>query len=191
MLALKGNQGTLHADGQVYLDDLAAGAFPEVPVTEHRTFDAEHGRQETRRYWLTDDIAWLQERHGAETWVGLRSIGLVESRRRVGGKEAPESVERRYYLSSLPSQEAADAATFARAVRGHWGIENGLHWVLDMAFREDECRVRKDHAPENLATLRHLALNLLRQERSAKVGVKARRMKAGWDLRYLEKVLAV
>ena len=133
---------------------------------------------------------WLKDRHGHHTWAGLTGIGMVESRRRAT-PNAPETVERRYYISSLQAGETGDAREFARAVRGHWGIENTLHWTLDLAFREDECRVRTDHAPQNLATLRHLALNLLRQEKKSKVGVKARRMKAAWDLDYLERVLTI
>ncbi len=107
---------------------------------------------------------------------------MVEAERRVG---AAVTRERRYVLTSL-----TDAATFGRAVRGHWGIENGLHWVLDMAFREDECRVRAGNGAENFVVLRQIVVNLLKREQTAKVGIKAKRMKAGWDERYLLKVLA-
>lgn len=189
VLAVKGNQGALHEDVKLFLDDAVAGGMPDVPLRRHRTFDAEHGRQETRCYFLTGDVAWLIERHGRDSWPKLASIGMVESRRREGGPGAQESVERRYYISSRTIGGPQSVEEFARAVREHWGIENRLHWVLDIAFREDECRVRKDHAPQNLATLRHLALNLLRREKSAKIGVKNRRLRAGWDLRYLERVL--
>ena len=189
VLALKGNQGTLFEDVQLFLDDVAAGHLPAVACQEHGTFDADHGRQEWRHAWVTDEGAWLRERHGPETWAGLTSIGMVEARRRNGGPGTPFTVERRYFISSLGADTTEAAARFATAVRGHWGIENSVHWVLDIAFREDDCRVRTDHAPQNLATLRHLALNLLRRDRTAKRGIKNRRLKAGWDERYLEQLL--
>ena len=107
----------------------------------------------------------------------------------LGGPGGKESVKRRDYISRRKVQDAGDAGEFARAVREHWGSENRVHWVLDIAFGEDACRVRIDHAPQNLATLRHLALNLLRREKSAKTGVKNRRLRAGWNLAYLERVL--
>ncbi len=125
-------------------------------------------------------LAWLDP-EGA--WPVLRSVAAVEGERRLGGAVSRQI---RSDLSSLP----ADAAAIAAAVRGHWGIENRLHWVLDVAFREDECRVRAGHAAENLAVLHRLALNLLRREASAKVGIKAKRLMAGWDEAYLLKVLA-
>jgi len=191
LLALKRNQGALHADVKLFLDDVAAGEFPERPHVEAETFDADHGRQERRHYWCTSDIGWLRERHGEDAWAGLASIGMVEARRRAGGPGTPVTVTRRYFISSLPAFTRADAERFGAAVRSHWSIENGLHWVLDLAFREDECRVRTDHAPENLATLRQLALSLLKQDRQAKRGVKTRRKQAGWSKAYLETVLGL
>ncbi len=115
-------------------------------------------------------------------WAGLRSLGMVEAERRIAGKVTRET---RYYLTSL-----VDAAAFGRAVRAHWGIENGLHWVLDIAFREDESRARAGASAANLVVLRHIAVNLLKKERTAKVGIKNKRLKAAWDERYLLKVLA-
>lgn len=193
VLALKGNQPALLEDVQLFLDDAHEQGFRGVAHQAHQTFDAEHGRQERRAYFVSGEVAWLRERHqtdGTESWAGLESIGMVEARRRDGGPGTPESVERRYYIRSLAADDAGSAQRFAEAVRGHWGIENGLHWVLDVAFREDDCRVRREHAPQNLATLRQLAVNLLRREKTARVGVKTRRLKAGWDLHYLERVLA-
>ncbi len=118
--------------------------------------DGDHGRIETRKYWITSDINYLQSK---ENWKKLSSIGVVERTREIGEHV---SVEKHYYLTSLKS----DAELFAKAVRNHWGIENGLHWTLDMAFREDECRIRKGYAPENFSVLRQMALNLLKSEKS-------------------------
>ena len=139
-----------------------------------------HGRIEMRRYLLLSHADVSCE--GTE-WRNLRSVGMVESLRMTEGKA---SIERRYYISSLPGTQLRK---FSSAVRAHWGIENSLHWVLDVGFREDQCRVRKDHGPENLAILRHIAINLLKQEKSAKLGVANKRLKAGWDEGYLLKIL--
>jgi predicted transposase YbfD/YdcC len=182
VLALKANQETLHQDVVELFAEARASGFAGIRHEEQETLDKGHGRIERRRTWLIHDpdyIAWLDE---ADAWTGLQSVGLVERECRVGELV---TVESRYYLSSLPG----NAAEFAEAVRLHWGIENGLHWVLDVVFREDDARVRVGHAAENLALVRRLALQLLKQERSAKVGVKAKRLKAGWDEDYLLSVL--
>ena len=136
---------------------------------------------ETRRYSITEDIGWIEGQSG---WANLRSIGVVESCRTVGNDNTVET-EQRYFLSSLPG----DGARFATAVRQHWGIENSLHWVLDVSFAEDSSRIRQDQGGQVFATLRHIALNLLRRENSHKRGIKARRKRAGWDRAYLLQVL--
>ncbi len=147
----------------------------------HETIDADHGRVELRRYWICNDVEWLDQ---YAQWSGLRSIGLAESERHINDKI---TTERRYFISSLEN----DAQRFGHAIRKHWGIENNLHWVLDVAFREDENRVREDYAPENMAMLRHIALNLLKQETTLKRGIKTKRLKSGWDESYLFKVLGI
>ncbi|MCB1318232.1 MAG: ISAs1 family transposase, partial [Leptospiraceae bacterium] len=149
------------------------------PWTTLETKESGHGRTETRRYCVLATEGLLK----APSWAGLKMIGVVEAERTDNGKT---SLEMRYYIGSIPPQ----AALFAKAVRGHWGIENSLHWVLDVAFREDECRVRKGHGAENLAVLRHIALNAVKQEKTAKIGVKNKRLRAGWDEAYLAKILA-
>lgn len=131
---------------------------------------------------MTSKMDWLRER---EEWAGLTSVGMVESTREVDGKTSREV---RYFISSLPGD---NAEKFAGAVRSHWSVENNLHWVLDVAFDEDRSRVRKDNAPQNMAMLRHVALNLLKADTSTKVGIKTRRKMAGWSNEYLAHLLGV
>jgi len=179
VLALKDNHPTLHGEVELLFEDIKAERLDGITAARHTTVDADHGRLETRHYWITSDIESLGVKG---SWAKIASVGLVESHREVGGKV---SIEQRFFLTSLPS----DAVRFGQAVREHWGVENALHWVLDVSFREDDCRIRQGHGAQNLAVLRHMALNLLRQEGGHKRGIKARRKRAGWDRDYLLQVL--
>jgi predicted transposase YbfD/YdcC len=174
-LALKGNQGTLHDDVALLFEDANKRDFKDVPHDSHQTVDGGHGRVEVRRYFTISDLDWLEDR---PKWKNLQLIGMVHSERHVGDKVTNET---RYFISSLPN----DAKGFAEAVRGHWCIENQLHWGLDIAFREDDSRVRNRNAATNLAILRRFALSLCKQEKTAKVGIKVKRNRAGWNNDYL------
>jgi predicted transposase YbfD/YdcC len=180
VLALKGNQGNLHQDVQQLFDHAHRLNFRGIEHDFYQTQEQGHGRQELRRYWVMGNTEYLL---GAENWAKLTTIGCVESRRQVGDKI---TWEKRYYLLSLP----LDAKRFATAVRGHWSIENQLHWILDVSSREDQSRTTQGYSAENLAVIRHLAVNLLSQEKSVKSGTKAKRLRSGWDDQYLTKVLA-
>jgi predicted transposase YbfD/YdcC len=179
VLSLKGNQTRLHDDIRTFFADAETRAFRDLPHTTAETVDGDHGRIEVRRAWATDDLAWLADR---PRWPGLRSVLRVDSERTVGDRTTHET---RFFISSLPP----DAAHLARVVRSHWAIENSLHWVLDVAMRQDHTRIRTGHAPENLAILHHIALNLLKQDRTEKLGIKNKRLAAGWDHDYLLRVI--
>jgi predicted transposase YbfD/YdcC len=179
VLALKGNHGSLHERVAQFISSVREGRTHGFEVGEHRTVEKEHGRIEERRFWQVTAPTDLTE---AGEWIGLQTVGLCEAARELDGTV---SLNRRYYLSSLP----VDAVKFAEAVRGHWAVENSCHWVLDVVFREDDSRVRVGSAAENFATLRRIANNLLQHERSVKRGVKAKRLKAALDENYLLKVL--
>ncbi len=181
VLALKGNQSTLHEEVKSFLEDAQAGGFPKIAHDFLETSERGHGRVETRRYWITADIDWLTPR---AQWEKLQTVGMVESIREIQGQV---TVERRFYIGSI----GADAQNFARAVRGHWAIENALHWCLDVSFAEDQSRVRSGYAAENLALLRHMALNILKSESTKKRGIKGKQKAAGWDHSYLLKLLAI
>ena len=141
----------------------------------------DHGRLETRRYYQSDYLDWFADKG---KWEGLRSVGMVESVREIDGQK---SLERRFYLSSLPLGVEA----FARAVRGHWSVENKLHWVMDVCFGEDRSRARAGFAAENLATLRRFALNLLKRDKTKKRGIRGKQLNAGWDHAYLAGLLGI
>lgn len=179
VLALKDNHKNLHDDTVLFFDQLETMQKEGFLFDKHETVDGDHGRIETRKYTITSSSGWLQ---GKENWVGLKSIGMVESIREIDGKC---SYEKRYYISSLD----CDAEKFGNAVRRHWGIENSVHWVLDIAFREDESRIRKGAAPENFGAMRHIALNLLRNNKSFKGSIKSKRLNAAMDIKYLEEVM--
>lgn len=181
VLALKGNHERLHQEVAAFLLDARQRGFKKVPHSFMESVEKNHGRIETRRYWITEEIHWLEDR---ALWEGLRSVGMVESIRDIAGET---STEIRFYLCSLP----AEAEAFARAARGHWSIENQLHWSLDVSFAEDQCRVRAGHAAENLAILRHLTLNLLKRDTTRKRGLKGKQKNAAWDHSYLLSLLAL
>jgi predicted transposase YbfD/YdcC len=180
VLALKGNHSGVLEDVQELFAYAAETNFADCDY--HQTVDKGHGRIEIRECWTTSDPDYFPFVRNASAWANLRTLAMVRAERRQGEKV---SVEVRYYLSSLESE----AAKLLHAIRTHWTIENQLHWVLDVAFDEDQSRVRKDHAAQNFAILRHCALNLLKQETSAKCGIQAKRKKAGWSTDYLLKVL--
>ena len=181
ILSLKGNQGNIHQDVQQLFDWGFKTKWKNIPYETYSEINKGHGRIEIRRYWLLSSVEDIID---AELWSGLKRVGLVESEIRIKGK--PPMIEKRYYLLSLDG----GVKRFAQGVRSHWSIENQLHWCLDVAFNEDDSRIRSGYAPENIALIRHIALNLLGQETSVKAGKKAKRKKAGWDNAYLAQLLA-
>ena len=180
VLALKGNQGDLHNDVSQLFTSARKQNFRNIEHQFHSTVSFGHGRMETRRYWTMGDTEYLI---GAHKWSGLKSIGMVESQREMNGKV---SVEQRYYILSIES----DVQRFATAVRSHWSIENQLHWILDVGFGEDAAQSCSGYCAENLAVIRHIGINLLSRDSKSKVGVKTRRLQAGWDDNYLKTVLS-
>ena len=179
ILALKGNQTTLREDVEIFFDEQKPLQYRDATISTHETVDADHGRVETRKYTVLHDVAWLQERH---KWPGLKGVVVVESQREIAGKISNET---RFYITSL----ALKAEAVGPMVRAHWAIENSLHWVMDMVFRDDECRIRTSNAPTNFATCRHIAYNLYRKA-PGKDSIRLRRKTAGWDDEYLASLIA-
>ena len=182
VLQVKKNQEKLHDLMQETFDELTSSTPSFIPHSYHEETDADHGRVEVRRVWVTDWTGWYQKR---SNWAGLQSFICVESERTVNDRT---SVDRRYYISSLVGQKPE---TMLYYVRGHWGIENKLHWSLDMSFREDALRARIGHSAENLSRIRRLTLNLLKQDKSAKASIDNKRFKACMENEYLLKILRI
>jgi predicted transposase YbfD/YdcC len=181
VLSLKGNQGNLHKEVELLFEDAKKDGFKNLTCDSLTAVDGDHGRIETCRYTTVADVDWFEEK---EKWTKLTTFGMVESERE---NDAHITTETRYFISSLPN----DAKRFAEAARGHWAVENNLHWCLDIAFREDDSRARSGHAQESLATIRRLALNLIKQDSQRKIGVKASRKRAGWDMDYSKRLLGI
>lgn len=182
LLSLKGNQSNLHDDVVLLFDDLADSQFTAYDYDYARTVDKNHGRIEIRHCWTIDYPSLDGSLRGADKWQGLTTLVKVRAERSIGDKH---SVEDRYFIASYQNT----AAHILQNTREHWHVENSLHWVLDIAFREDESRIRKGNGPQNFAVLRHIALNLLKQNSGSKLGIKNRRLRAGWDNDYLLAVL--
>jgi predicted transposase YbfD/YdcC len=179
ILALKGNQGTLHEDVELFVEEQKTSGFKDTTITTHETIDADHGRIETRHYTVIHDVGWLQKRHD---WPGMKAVVIIDSQREIDGKVSRET---RYYITSLtlPARETGPM------IRAHWAIENSLHWVMDMVFRDDESTVRTGNAPENFVTLKHMAHNLARKA-PGKDSIRLRRKTAAWDDEYLVSLTA-
>lgn len=179
ILALKGNQGTLRGDVELFVTEQKANGFKETEISRHQTVDADHGRIETRITTVIHNVDWLKERHA---WPGLKSVVMVQSTREIGDRIEQET---RFYITSLIWL----AQQLGPVIRSHWAIENSLHWVMDMVFRDDECRVRTDHAPANFTTLKHMAHNLIRKA-PGKDSLRLKRKVAAWDDDFIASLLA-
>ena len=179
ILALKGNQASLREDVEVFANEQNSREFADTTISSHETVDAEHGRIETRKCTVIHDIAWLQARH---KWPGLNAVVVLESKREIGDRTERET---RFYITS--SKLSADK--IGPMIRSHWSVENSLHWVMDMTFRDDECRIRTEHAPANFTTLRHMAHNLVRKA-GGKDSLRLRRKTAAWDDEFLASLVA-
>jgi predicted transposase YbfD/YdcC len=178
ILGLKGNQGSLRDDVELLVTEQKSSNFADTEISQAETIDADNGRIETRVTTVIHDVEWLRERHG---WPGLNAVAIVDSTRESNGKIERET---RYYITSL----TVPAHLIGPMIRSHWAIENSLHWVLDMLFRDDECRVRTNHAPANFITIKHMACNLLRRHAS-KDSLRLRRKVAAWDDEFLASLI--
>ena len=181
VLAVKNNQPTLAQAIEGFFNGAERKEWEGVPHTFAEWIEKDHGRIETRRCWVVDDLGCLGDGH---KWPQAKTLAMVEAIREINGVA---STERRYYISSL----LADAERMGTVVRGHWGVENGLHWLLDVAYGEDQARMREGNSAENFSILRRITLNLVRQDKSIKAGVKNRRLVAGWDDAYRQKLLGM
>ena len=181
VLAVKNNQPTLAQAIEGFFIGAESKAWEGVPHTFAEWIEKDHGRIETRRCWVVDDLGCLGKDH---KWAQPKTLSMVEAIRKVNGVA---STERRYYISSLQ----ADAERMGTVVRGHWGVENGLHWSLDVAYGEDQARMREGNSAENFSILRRITLNLLKPDKTVKVGIKNKRLKAGWDDAYRAKILGI
>jgi predicted transposase YbfD/YdcC len=179
VLALKGNQGALREDVETFVAEQNAAGFKDTTISRDSTVDSDHGRIETRTTTVIHDVEWRRSRHN---WPGLKAVVMVESTREIAGKIEQET---RFYITSL----VLLAHLLGPIIRSHWAIENSLHWVMDMVFRDDECRVRTDHAPANFATIKHMALNMIRNT-PGKASLRLKRKAAGWDDDFLASLLA-
>jgi predicted transposase YbfD/YdcC len=184
ILAVKANQPRLYEDLEELFRGVQEVEFQDVPHTYAQSLDKNHGRVERRRCWALSEPELLNYLRHKEAWANLKTVFMVERERYLPNQ--PPRRESAYFITSLSN----DAAHLLQASRAHWGVENGLHWVLDIAFREDDARLRRGYGDQNLAVLRQLALNLLRQDTSIRLGVKGKRLKAGWDETYLLRLLA-
>lgn len=179
VLALKGNQGTLRADVDLFVAEQTANGFKDATISRDQTVDGDHGRVETRTTTVVHNAEWLRERHA---WPGLNGLVMIDSQREIDGKRENET---RLYITSLN----LPAQSLGAVVRSHWAVENSLHWVMDMVFRDDECRLRTENAPANFTTLKHIALNLTRKA-PGKDSLRLRRKVAAWDDDYLASLVA-
>ena len=179
LLALKGNQGSLREDVELFATEQKAAGFKDAEISWDETVDGDHGRIETRTTTVIHDVAWLQERHA---WPGLNAVVIVESTREIADKVEQET---RFYITSL----VLLANLVGPILRSHWAVENSLHWVMDMVFRDDECRVRTNHAPANFTTIKHIAHNLIRKA-PGKDSLRLKRKVAAWDDDFLASLIA-